>query len=51
MLFRKKEIKETKRYPYRGRVSRETSISSWDGMSMIEKFAMIFLPVMQCFIF
>ena len=49
--FKKKPvIKETKIYPYRGRVQ-PSNYSIWDNMSIIEKFAMIFLPVMQCFVF
>ena len=44
MFFRKPKIKETKRLPFRGR-QQSTNYSSWDNMSIIEKFAMIFLPI------
>ena len=43
-------IKETKIYPYRGR-AQASNYSVWDNMSVVEKFAIIFLPVAMCFIF
>ena len=46
--FKKKQIKETKYYPYRGRVD-NSNFSSWDSMSIIEKFAIIVLPCMMLF--
>ncbi len=49
MLFRKKVVEEKKHYPYRNNISNDYSV--WDGMSIIEKFAMIFLPCMMCFVF
>ena len=49
--FKKKTvIRETKTYPYRGRVQ-PSNYSIWDNMSIIEKFAMIGLPIMLCFVF
>ena len=50
--FKKKiVIKETKSYPY-GRMRQDMSnYSVWDNMSIIEKFALIGLPIMMCFIF
>ena len=44
MFFRKPKIKETKRLPFRGR-QQSTNYSTWDNMSIVEKFAMIFLPI------
>ena len=43
-------IKETKIYPYRGR-AQASNYSVWDNMSVVEKFAIIFLPIGMCFIF
>ena len=43
MWFRKKQVRETKYYPYRGRVE-PSNFSSWDGLSIVEKFAMITMP-------
>ena len=43
--FKKKEIKETKHYPYRGRLE-SSNYSVWDNMSIIEKFAFIACPIM-----
>ena len=50
--FKKKIIiKETKSYPY-GRMRQDMSnYSVWDNLSIIEKFAMIGLPIMLGFIF
>jgi len=49
--FRKKIIvKETKHYSYRRRHD-TSNYSIWDGMSFIEQFAMVTLPIMLCFIF
>jgi len=51
--FKKKiVIKEHKHsYPY-GRHNRNVSnVSVWDNMSIIEKFCMVFLPVMLGFVF
>ena len=56
MLFRRKKIKITKTkkvYPY-GRMSGINDSSTyyaWDSMSIIEKFALIFLPIMLCSMF
>ena len=47
--FKKKEIKETKRYPYRGK-SDMSNYSAWDSMSIIEQFALIILPCMMVFL-
>ena len=44
MIFKKNKIKETKRYPYRGNPS--SNYSAWDNLSIIEKFALITLPIM-----
>ena len=44
MIFKKNKIKETKRYPYRNSVS--SNYSAWDNLSIIEKFALIALPIM-----
>ena len=44
MIFKKNKIKETKRYPYRNSVS--CNYSAWDNLSIIEKFALIALPIM-----
>ena len=44
MWSRKPKIKETKQLPFRGR-QQSTNYSSWDNMSIVEKFAMIFLPI------
>ena len=44
MWSRKPKIKETKRLPFRGR-QQSTNYSTWDNMSIVEKFAMIFLPI------
>ena len=44
MWSRKPSIKETKRLPFRGR-QQSTNYSTWDNMSIVEKFAMIFLPI------
>ena len=47
----KKKIKETKKvYPYRNRVQ-STNYSAWDSLSIIEKFCLITLPCLLCFIF
>ena len=50
MLFRKQKIKENKKLPFRGR-HQSSDFSVWDGMSFIEKIAMILLPCMLCFMF
>lgn len=51
MWFRKNKIKENpKRLPFRGR-QQSHNYSSWDNMSIVEQFAMIFLPSAQCFLF
>ena len=47
--FKKKKIKETKHYPYRGRLE-SSNYSVWDNMSIIEKFAFIGCPIMLTFI-
>ena len=44
MIFKKNKIKETKRYPYRGNPS--SNYSAWDSLSIIEKFALITMPIM-----
>ena len=44
MIFKKNKIKETKRYPYRNNVS--SNYSAWDSLSIIEKFALITMPIM-----
>ena len=44
MIFKKNKIKETKRYPYRNNVT--NNYSAWDGLSIIEKFALITMPIM-----
>ena len=45
--FKKKKIKETKRYPYRGKTS---NVSAWDSLSLIEKISIVVLPVALTFI-
>ena len=49
MLFRKNVVEEKKHYPYRNNISNDYSV--WDGMSIIEKLAMIVLACMMCFMF
>ena len=51
--FREKiTIKETKKiYPYGRHRGSSYEVSIWDNMSFIEKFCMVFLPVMLGFIF
>ena len=44
MIFRKKIKEEPKRYPYRGNPS--SNYSAWDNLSIIEKFALITMPIM-----
>ena len=44
MIFRKKIKEDKKRYPYRGNPS--SNYSAWDNLSIIEKFALITLPIM-----
>jgi len=46
--FRKHTIKETKHYPYGGRIE-ASNFSVWEGMSIIEKFAMVGLPSLMVF--
>jgi|7_EtaG_2_1085326.scaffolds.fasta_scaffold219462_2 hypothetical protein len=48
--FKTKIKEEPKRYPY-GRRYESSNYSVWDNMSMIEKFAMIFLPCILCGMF
>mgnify|MGYP001326711284 CR=1 FL=1 len=43
-IFNRNKIKETKRYPYRNNVS--SNYSAWDNLSIIEKFALITMPIM-----
>ena len=43
-IFNRNKIKETKRYPYRNNVS--SDYSAWDSLSIIEKFALITMPIM-----
>ena len=51
MWFRKNKIKHDKpKKHYRGRFDK-SNYSVWDNISIIEKFAMITLPIMLCFIF
>tara|TARA_Y100000593_G_scaffold22476_1_gene44793 strand:+ start:531 stop:806 length:276 start_codon:yes stop_codon:yes gene_type:complete len=47
--FRKKIVENTKKLPFRRH--QQTNISAWDGLSIIEKFAMVVLPIIQTFIF
>ena len=48
--FKTKIKEESKRYPY-GRRYESSNVSVWENLSFIEKFCMIFLPVMLCFMF
>ena len=50
--FRKKiVIKETRKVQLYGKHHQTNDYSVWDNMSIIEKFAMIVLPCMMCFMF
>ena len=51
MLFRKNRIKETPKRGMYGNRHTSSDISSWDSMSIIEKFCMVFLPVTLGFMF
>ena len=48
--FKKKIREEPKRYPYQRRYE-SSNYSVWDNLSFIEKFCMVFMPVMLGFIF
>ena len=51
--FRKKiTVKEPKKiYPYGRHRGSSYEVSVWDNMSIIEKFAMVFLPCAMCCMF
>tara|TARA_B100001250_G_C19810594_1_gene795525 strand:- start:3754 stop:4026 length:273 start_codon:yes stop_codon:yes gene_type:complete len=44
MIFKKKIKEQPKRYPYRNNVT--SNYSAWDNLSIIEKFALITMPMM-----
>ena len=48
--FKTKIKEEPKRYPYQRRYEVSNN-STWDNLSIIEKFCMVFMPVMLGFIF
>ena len=45
--FKKKRKETPKRYPYRGQAS---NTSTWDNLSIIEKFVLIMSPIALTFI-
>jgi len=51
MWFRKNKIKETPKRGMYGNRYEASNYSVWDNMSFIEKFCMVFMPVMLGFIF
>lgn len=53
MLFRKNKIKEKpkKHGLYGNKYNSGKNVSGWENLSIIEKFCLIFLPILLCYMF
>ena len=49
MIFRKNKIKETKKRGLYGNRYNSSNHSSWDNLSIVEKFCIITMPCALCF--
>ena len=50
MFFRKNKIKEkTKHGLYGNKYNSGKNVSGWENLSIIEKFCLIFLPILLCY--